>query len=136
MGLVKHVVLPLLGTFHAFGACLLLFNKDAVAEINQWPDFDQPRTPIERHLMGAAGSNHVLCLTNCIVGIFFEDSHYRTIALVLEMIFYGGAAIDAKREDLPPFIPLTFFVIAAVGSLVHAFEPGLFTKDKTKTKSG
>ena len=137
MGILKHAVLPLLAIGHAFQAFKLLSDgKEALPKFYGWPDADEPMSPRELHMMGVILSISVTLMVNCIAGIFLENSHYRGMATLLELIFFTLEYYDAVRAGFPSNIKLLFALIALVGLVVHAMEPGIFTKDKTgKTKS-
>jgi hypothetical protein len=85
--------------------------------------------------MGIVLSISATLAINCFVSIFLETAHYRGMATVLELIYFGTEAYDAYSTGFPYEVKGSFAALALVGLLIHAMEPGLFTKDKTKTKS-
>jgi hypothetical protein len=137
MGLLKHVVLPLFALLHLIGSTFY-FAKDRLADIVQdsWPGVKEDRTPIELHLLGAVGASHIVMLVGCLVGILVENSHFRGIFTMMLTLFYALDCYDAYSAGFP-YAPLAILtVVGAVGSVIHAGEPGVFTKDKAKDKRG
>jgi hypothetical protein len=135
MGILKHIVLPILAIGHAFQAYKLLADgKEALPKFYGWPDAAAPMSPRELHMMGVILSASLTLLANCIAGIFFENAHYRGMATTLELIFFGSELYDAHVTGFPTMVKGGFAAIALLGLLVHSQEPGIFTKDKTKQK--
>jgi len=136
MGILKHVVLPMLAVGHAFQAYKLLIDgKEELPKYYGWPGAEEPMSPRELHMMGVILSASLTLLVNCLAGIFLENAHYRGMATLLELIFFTAESYDAHVTGFPVNVKLAFAAIALVGLVVHAMEPGVFTKDKTKTKT-
>ena len=136
MGILKHIVLPGLAVIHAFQAYKILTDgKDSIPSFYGWPESSTPLTVREGHLMGIVLSISITLAINCFVSIFLETAHYRGMATLLELIYFGSEAYDAYAAGFPYEVKGSFAAVALVGLIVHTMEPGLFTKDKTKTKS-
>jgi hypothetical protein len=136
MGLLKHVVLPVLAVAHAFQAYkILIEGKQELPKYYGWPGADDPLSPRELHMMGIVLSVSLTLMVNCISAIVFENSHYRGMAAVLEFIFFACEAYDAQTTGFPVTVKAAYAVIALIGLIVHSQEPGIFTKDKTKSKT-
>ena len=74
---------------------------------------------------------HVAFAYGFLMGLTTESAHYRGIFINLHSIFYVIKAYSVYRTpnvDATALIPLA--TISTVGSIVHAMEPGIFTKDK------
>jgi hypothetical protein len=135
MGLLKHFILPILAIAHAFQAYKILSDgKDSLPSFYGWPDDASPLTSREQHLMGIVLSISVALAINCFISIFLETAHYRGMATLLEVVYFGLEAYDAYTLGFPFEVKGTFAGIALVGLVIHTMEPGIFTKDKTKTK--
>lgn len=136
MGLLKHVVLPILAVGHAFQAYKILTDgKEELPKFYNWPGADEPMTPRELHMMGMILSISLTLFVNCVAAILMENAHYRGMATLLELIFFGCEAYDAQKTGFPVSVKEVFAGVALLGLIVHSQEPGIFTKDKTKTKS-
>ena len=134
MGLLKHIVLPVLALGHAFQAYKILIDgKEELPKFYGWPGANDPLTPREQHMMGIVLSISLTLLVNCIAAIVLENSHYRGMAALLEFIFFAGEAYDAQTTGFPVLVKEIFALVALVGLIVHSQEPGIFTKDKTKS---
>ena len=136
MGLLKHIILPLLAIVHGFQAFqIYVHGKDALPEYYGWPD-TKPLSQREVHLVGIIASVSVALMINCLVGVFFENAHYRGLVTFLEVVYFSLEALDAYSSGYPLIVKLTLALVCAVGLMVHAMEPGIFTKDKSgKNKS-
>lgn len=97
---------------------------------------DQPMTKLELHLMDAVCGACLLLGLNSVVAIFWENSHYRGMAVVLVMIFFGvdGYSYSRLGKSIPGII-VGILTLGAFGLAVHAMEPGVFTKDKNASVS-
>lgn len=146
MGALKHVVLPLCTIAHLFAiGVFLIEGKEFMANTLDWPRTTVALTPIERHLLGAGFTFHVVLSVNDIAAIAVENAHYRAMATFLEFLLYSLDLADAMYENsllqtagesvkLFTLIPLaTMTVVTIFGLVVHSQEPGVFTKDKTKS---
>ena len=136
MGLLKHGILPLFALLHGYLAFTIFLDKEAAFRGFGWPALDETPLPSPTlHLMGCLGATEVILSVNCLAGIFLENSHYRGMVLLLEWLFHVMDLLDSKRHGLPAEALWVLVALASVGLLVHANEPGIFTKDKTKTKA-
>uniref|UniRef100_A0A7S0AGL7 Uncharacterized protein n=1 Tax=Minutocellus polymorphus TaxID=265543 RepID=A0A7S0AGL7_9STRA len=144
MGALKHVVLPLCTIAHLFAIGVFLVNgKEYMADLLEWPRKTIELTPIERHLLGAGFTFHVVLTINNIAAIIVENAHYRAMATFLELVLYSLDLADAMYENkllsgdkLFTLVPLTTMtVVAILGLVIHSQEPGFFTKDKNAKKT-
>ncbi len=144
MGALKHLVLPLCTAAHLFAiGVFLVEGKEYMANMLEWPRNTVKLTPIERHLLGAGFTFHVVLAINNIAAIMVESAHYRAMATFLELVLYSLDLADAVYENtlladgMAPFtiVPLaTMTAVTVLGLLLHSQEPGLFTKDKNEKK--
>ena len=144
MGALKHIVLHLCTVAHLFAIVVFIVQgKEYMADMLEWPRNTVRLTPIERHLLGAGFAFHVVLTMNNIAAIMVENAHYRAMATFLELVLYSLDLADAMYENtflgygvaLFTLVPLaTMTVVTGLGLVVHSQEPGLFTKDKNKTK--
>ena len=68
-----------------------------------------------------------------IVAIFSKSSKYHAMAVFMEVLFLIVDAYSYLRLGREiPLILYIVFGVGGVGLVVHAMEPGLFTKDKNK----
>lgn len=136
MGLLKHVILPVLTFVHAFQAYQIYGKgKDSISSFYGWPDQGK-LSDRELHLIGIIGSISIALMINCVIGVAMENAHYRGVATFVEVIYFSLEAIDAYETGYPVGVKLTLALVCAVGLMVHAMEPGIFTKDKSgKDKS-
>ena len=146
MGALKHAVLPIciFGHLVAIGI-FTVFGKEYMADVLDWPRLTTELTPIERHLLGAGFTFHVVLAANDAAAIMVENAHYRAMATFLEFLLYAGDLADAIYENslLPDgrrnktftLVPLVIMsAVTLIGLLIHSREPGLFTKDKNSVK--
>lgn len=144
MGLLKHAVLPLLAFFHV----AVIYQThgpggpqtiiDAIMEGGYGRDLNAfPTTEIEEHIIAALAGAHLALLVNCIAAIFMENSHYRGVAVLLEFILWATDCYDTYIHGKDYTLLAVFTAVPLIGLIVHAMEPGIFTKDKNakKTKS-
>lgn len=133
MGILKHVVLPMMVIVHAFQAYqIIVHGKDSIPSYYGWPD-EKPLNDREVHLMGLILSSSIIIMMNCIIGVVMENAHYRGIATLLEVIYFSIEAYDAYITGYPVTIKLSFASFCAIALMIHSMEPGIVTKDK-KTK--
>ena len=114
-----------------------------MANLLEWPRMTDTLTPIERHLLGAGFTFHIVLTVNDIAAIIIENSHYRAMATLLELILYSLDLADAMYENtllgegmnLFTLVPLaTMTGVTTLGLVLHSQEPGLLTKDKNAKK--
>jgi hypothetical protein len=144
MGALKHIVLPLCTIAHVFAiGVFLVKGKEFMATMLDWPRDTVNLTPIERHLLGAGFTFHVVLTVNDAVAILLENAHYRAMATVLELILYSLDLADAMYENtflvegtkLFTLVPLaSMTVVTLIGLVIHSMEPGVLTKDKNSKK--
>ena len=114
-----------------------------MADLLEWPRMTLSLTPIERHLLGAGLTFHIVLSVNNIAAIIVENSHYRAMATFLELILYSLDLADAMYENtlltegmnLFTLVPLAIMSgVTLLGLVLHSQEPGLFTEDKNVKK--
>lgn len=136
MGILKHAVLPILAVGHAFQAYKILADgKEEIPKFYGWPGAEKTMSPRELHMMGVILSTSLTLFVNCVAGIFLENAHYRGMTTLLELIFFSSELCDAHVTGFPTKVKAAFAAVALVGLIVHSMEPGVFTKDKSKSKS-
>ena len=146
MGALKHIVLPLCTFAHLFAIGVFVFSgKEFMTTMLDWPRDTETLTPIERHLLGAGFTFHIVLAVNDIVAIAVENAHYRSMAAILEFLLYFFDLADAMYENTFlgeerksfTLVPLaSMSIITAIGLIVHSMEPGVLTKDKNAKKKG
>ena len=131
MGLLKHVILPL----YALLDVSVIYKTLVIEDINDVsPDpilSTNSMTPIEHHLLHCLGGVGLILLVNNVAAICVENSHYRGMAVLLNIIFFATDAYSYAKMGLK--IPPPVYVIVGmgvIGLIVHGNEPGIFTKDK------
>ena len=144
MGLLKHVLLPLFASLHGISVYLFM-TKGAVGIYVMAKGFardgvtsNDDLTDMEQHMIAVMVGSQFALMINCVAGIFLENSHYRGMAVLLELIFFVCDSWDYYRHDKDGKIVYGMTLLTLIGLLVHAKEPGIFTKDKnvtSKTKS-
>jgi hypothetical protein len=139
MGFLKHFALPVFCAFHLYAAYAML-DPDEIKrgiKVFQWPPKagkDQTLTLWENHLFGMLAAAHASFLAVCLLGIFREHSHFRGVVGLMEAVFWSFGGLSAFRLGFPHELPFGLAGLAVAGLIVHAFEPGLFTRDHDKTK--
>lgn len=146
MGILKHVVLPVFAVFHTSLAkiCLYdgttgltsLFGLTKKKRDNDVVD-GTVATPLEVRSTRSVGAIQLVFAINAMMAVFHENAHYRALAVLLETIYlsfesYGFWTADGginKKAGTPTYCLLG---LSLLGLGVHAMEPGIFTKDKTK----
>mmetsp|Transcript_291 Transcript_291/g.621 ORF Transcript_291/g.621 Transcript_291/m.621 type:complete len:145 (+) Transcript_291:61-495(+) len=141
MGLLKHVILPYYALLNlAFTIKCLVFEDMMEDSLEAWPrgtkDYDVPLTDLEKHCQHCFGGICACLLLNSIAAIFVENSHYRGMAVLTQVLFFvvDGYSYVKLGKD----VPVPVFVIVGVGIVglgVHSKEPGVFTKDKGANKA-
>ena len=140
MGLLKHVILPLFALLHGYVTFRILVQNDIKGSIElfQWPPKagkDQSLTLWEEHAIRILGGAHLAFFLACAFGVFLEHSHFRAIVALLELVYWVNGAYDATLKGFPCEVAYGLIGLTVVGLIAHAREPGLFTKDKAKTKT-
>lgn len=64
-----------------------------------WPRETTNLTPIERHLLGAGFTFHVVLTASDVVAIVMENVHYRGMATVLEFLLHSLDLANAVYEN-------------------------------------
>jgi hypothetical protein len=135
MGLLKHAILPVFALMH-FSVCVVLWTGGpmAVVKMFDWPpkENDEELTLWEEHAIGIIGALELTMTFGCVVGVVMENSHFRGVMVVMELICWGLGGYDAYRLGVPSAFAFSMAGLALIGLVVHSREPGLFTKDKSK----
>ena len=137
MGLLKHVVLPL----YALLDVSFIYKALIIEDINDMsPDSvlsTNQMTPLEQHFLHCLGGVGLMLLVNNVAAICVENSqYYRGMAVLLNIIFFATDAYSYVNMGLE--VPTAVYVIVGlgvIGLIVHANEPGVFTKDHDKKKT-
>ena len=96
-----------------------------------------PITDLEMHLCHCLGATSLILAINHIVAIFMENSHYRGMTLFLQTLF--GVVDVYSYQHLGKDVLGIIYVSVALGIgglIIHSMEPGIFTKDHGKAKTG
>ena len=137
MGLLKHVVLPFYATLNLFLLYKCLIAEDINFVLEGWDrDIEaKPITTLEMHLLHVSGGTFGIFLINNVAAIIVENSHYRMMAVLLQVLFFMVDWYSYIRlgSPVPPVI-IANVVVGIVGLVVHSKEPGIFTKDKGSEK--
>lgn len=100
VGALKHIILPLCTFAHIFAIGVFLFKgKEFMATTLDWPRETTNLTPIERHLLGAGFTFHVVLTASDVVAIVMENVHYRGMATVLEFLLHSLDLANAVYEN-------------------------------------
>ena len=143
MGLLKHVVLPLYALLNAAFAFKCLIKEEFDADMLANWSRDTAKVPLhdlEMHLLHVCGGVMIVLLVNNVAAILVENSHYRGMAVFLQMLFFSidGYSYYRIGLDIPGLI-YGIIGLGLVGLVVHSQEPGIFTKDHgpgNKSKKG
>ena len=142
MGILKHLVLPVFCLYHlgTIGIALTQGKKGLAVVAGFFESDDPDLTRLEVHFLGAYVGISLGLLFNSLGAILVENSHYRGMATGLELIVAATDAIDGLYFSGPGFEDGAYFlvglsVLATFGLIVHAMEPGIFTKDKKEKSS-
>jgi hypothetical protein len=136
MGLLKHVVCPFFSIANG-GAALYaltgatpaifaeLFGLPLVATVAEESSVD------EKSYRVAAGAFHVASAVLMAVGSVWETAHVRGIIIGYECILQAAALVGGLSLQTSLSKPsFALLPLALASALVHAMEPGIFTKDK------
>lgn len=98
------------------------------------PD-DYTFSMLEEHLLEAIGIgvHGMMCWVEALATLR-EDSHFRGIVMLMETHLFGVIFYCDYKREITAVTSGALFAIGLLGTVVHAMEPGLFTKDK-KAKS-
>jgi hypothetical protein len=140
MGLLKHLAIPVFCVVHAYAIYTISISGDIPGGIKtfQWPPKEgknQGLTLWEKHLFGMVAAAHASFFVVCLLGIFREHSHFRGIVAIMEATFWAVGSHNAVGLGFPYELSVGLAGLAVLGLIVHSLEPGLFTKDKSKSKS-
>ena len=135
MGFLKHFLLPTFALADGYTAlkCLNLEFLNLIA-----PGFDrdmekEPPTEVEKALSRTIGGAKLAFCINCIVASVNENSHYRGMTLLVETIYIAVDTYSAKKANFKDMAGIyTMLGLSLFGLGIHAMEPGIFAKDKTK----
>jgi hypothetical protein len=138
MGALKHAILPLMALFHAtlMYGCMDLgrWAESVLLEVEQASDCESKR---QLHMIGSMRGFNVAFFFLCMAGIVTESAaHFRGIVAFADAFFLAVCASDAVQLGLHFELPATISAVILVGVLIHSREPGVFTKDKNREKSG
>jgi len=137
-GLLKTVILPYFACFHAytFASIFLMGTKYEFAKQYYAQAVGSDLSTLESHFMGACGAFHCAVGFGCTIGVVAEHSHFRGVMTTMELILWSLDGYDAYQTGFPHTLMAVNTIIAAVGLLIHSQEPGIFTKDHNKDKTG
>mmetsp|Transcript_12477 Transcript_12477/g.23765 ORF Transcript_12477/g.23765 Transcript_12477/m.23765 type:complete len:145 (+) Transcript_12477:173-607(+) len=141
MGLLKHAILPFYALLNLTLTFKCLVFEDMMEDsLKVWPrdtkDYDVPITDLEKHCQHCLGGIFACLLLNNIAAIFVENSHYRGMAVLIQVLFFVVDGYSYVR--LGKDVPAALFVVVGVGIFglgVNSKEPGVFTKDKGANKA-
>lgn len=139
MGLLKHVIFPLLTLMYANNVVqfLVLQRGEELLTTHGWPATSDPMTPWEQKVLDMIGLGAVSMLFGCVVGIFNEDGHYRAVFATMNLISFAMDAFFSYKSSFPWQFSAGMSALLLVGLMAHAMEPGFLTKDKMeKNKAG
>ena len=139
MGLLKHFVLPFFAVLDLAQFYQMFVAEDLADMLEMWGrDVNEvPVTILELHFAHALGAVFLAFFFNCVAGIFIENSHYRGMVVFSQTLVLALDGYSYVRLGVT--IPAVLYGVVGtgvVGLVVHSMEPGIFTKDKDKTKSG
>mmetsp|Transcript_23746 Transcript_23746/g.34022 ORF Transcript_23746/g.34022 Transcript_23746/m.34022 type:complete len:139 (-) Transcript_23746:275-691(-) len=137
MGLLKHFILPLAALMHGFSVyCCMDLNSWSQAalqmDVESEADVSSKR---QLAMLGALRAFNACLFALCSLGVVSESAHFRGVVVFGELIIWAVVLLDAYTLGFDWTIPVCWFALMAVGTAVHAMEPGVFTKDKAKAKS-
>ena len=137
-GLLKTIVLPYFACLHAFtfASIFLVGKKFDFAIIAYSEAVGSKLTALESHLMGAVGAFHCAVGFGCVIGVISEHSHFRGIMAIMELMIWALDGYDAYSTGFPYTFMAVNTAIATIGLAIHSQEPGIFTKDHNKEKTG
>lgn len=140
MGVLKHVVFPLLILLHTnvvYQAVIMGASGGRLTMIQQFGwEGSAEREKLglwEEHATGILGGGHMAFWAAEIWSVFEDSSHVRGLLAVMEVIWWGYGAYDAQRLGFPCEIAYGITAMLVVALLIHYNEPGIFTKDKNAT---
>eukprot|EP00527_Entomoneis_sp_CCMP2396_P009113 CAMPEP_0198137064 /NCGR_PEP_ID=MMETSP1443-20131203/636_1 /TAXON_ID=186043 /ORGANISM="Entomoneis sp., Strain CCMP2396" /LENGTH=94 /DNA_ID=CAMNT_0043798395 /DNA_START=174 /DNA_END=458 /DNA_ORIENTATION=- len=93
-------------------------------------------TDFEDHLLFVVGGVHMMLFFTSVIGLAIENFHFRGIHICIESIFFGHIAYSDVKYGYPAQISVALACLSVFGAIVHSQEPGVFAKDKDKTKTG
>lgn len=135
MGLLKHGICPLLALVH--GALLTVSLAGQLPEVmksEQVVPPDHEFSDLELHTLQVIGTGaHGMMFVGHVLGIWQEGAHFRGVLLVMDSIFFGTIFYSDYSFGYTIASSGPLAVLCVIASLVHAMEPGVFTKDKEKT---
>lgn len=131
MGLLKHAVIPFNALVNALFFYKFLIAEDYAEIMADWGKDDTPLTPLENHLFHIGGGIGLAFLINSLAAIFVENSHYRMMVCLLQIVIFTVDGYSYVKLDVN-INPIIYVIVGVnvVGLLVHSQEPGIFTKDK------
>lgn len=133
MGLLKHVLLPSFGLFHAasLAACVDLKTWASMIGLPESVSKEDEQSVRQNHMLGALRGFNVAMMALCVMGIFKEHAHFRAQIILAEAALFATVAYDAFRlGGLNYVVPGVQALVALGGFIINSMEPGIFTKDK------
>ena len=139
MGLLKHVILPLLTLLD----CVFVMNFVIKEEIDEdmsktWdcPAGTPSDSPITVHFMHLIGALGLLMAINNIAAILYGNGFHRAMACAQHGILFivDSWSYVHLGKDIPGIV-YVILAIVSIGLAVHSQEPGVFTKDKKDKKN-
>jgi hypothetical protein len=132
MGLLKHAILPFFLALHGYALYRWVRYEGT---IDRTLDAVVPWTLLldtSSSWMGTGAAAHAVLLVNGAAGVLREGAHYRGMAILLEIVYFGWELYDAWIKNSPTEVLVGIVAVAIVGASVHSMEPGIFAKDKNK----
>ena len=144
MGLLKHAVCPFFALTHGFAGLSVLLGATpaSFAKMFGMPN-DGPQdmgeeavTLRENTLLVIVGAFHLASAALMSAATFWESAHVRGLVMMYETISCGGnVLLGATRLPRSKLVqPAGMFILALGSTIIHAMEPGIFTKDKGGSK--
>ena len=137
MGLLKHFVFPVLIVLHinvVIHGVLFAKSGGRLTLIKQfeWEGAAERQTlgVWEEHALGIVCAGHTAFLAAEVWSTFLDSAHVRGVVAVMELIWWLYGAYDAQRLGMPCEVAYVLSAVLAVALIIHAKEPGIFTKDK------
>eukprot|EP00977_Amphora_coffeiformis_P028777 scaffold37030_cov199-Amphora_coffeaeformis.AAC.2 len=137
MGLLKHVICPFFAVTHASAVWYALQSPADFAKAFGMPNEEEKveENIRETTFLVCLGAFHAASSFLFTVGSFWETAHVRGMIVAYEAVFCGACVLlGAGPHKLPlkdMYPPMGFFALSLGSLIIHAMEPGIFTKDKS-----
>ena len=142
MGLLKHFVFPALILLHANVVLQGILNVKSGGRLALIKQFEwegsaerEALGTWEEHALGIVCGGHAAFLAAVVWSTFADSAHVRGVVAVMELIWWFYGAYDAQRLGMPCEVAYILSAVLAVALIIHAKEPGIFTKDKSADTS-